>query len=431
MSKLQPVRGTHDLIGEDAAKHRFIIDTARKIGGLYGFEEFSTPIFEFTEVFKRTLGETSDVVHKEMYSFEDRGGEGITLRPEFTAGIARAFISNGLQQNLPLKLFSSGPLFRYERPQKGRQRQFHQVNFEWLGDASPYTDVEMILMASHFLHEVGVLEKSKLLFNTLGDLETRQNYTKALVSYLKQFEDKLSEDSKKRLEINPLRILDSKDEGDKNIIINAPKITEYWSDSTKRHFDLIRNELECLTILQGRCKLEEKLVRGLDYYTHTIFEFVVEDDAIGAQNTVLAGGRYDGLIKQMGGPDTPAIGFAAGIERLALLSNAAIKQERPVLVISLDNAQMVVDGKGSLAALSVASMLRDTEPARPSIKTEIIHTNNLAKGLKKANKLNSAYVVIIGGDEISQRRLTVKNMDTGEQRVLGIDETKDFILGKK
>ena len=440
MTKLQPVRGTKDLYGEDAQKFQHIIDTASRVSQLYGFQPFHTPIFEFTEVFKRTLGETSDVVNKEMYSFEDRGGESLTLRPEFTAGIARAFISNGMQQNLPVKAFSYGPLFRYERPQKGRQRQFHQINFEWLGEPSPYADVEMILMAAILLHELGILPKVKLLINTLGDAESRQNYSLALVDYLKQHKEQLSDDSKKRLELNPLRILDSKDEGDKALVANAPKIQDYLTPSAKEFFDTVWNEVsnvarvgetEFINIEQKdippeylfEYDQEKLLVRGLDYYTHTVFEFVGTTDDVGAQNTVLAGGRYDGLIEQMGGSRTSAIGFAAGIERLALLSGAIDKKKkddaRPIAVILFDDAKMkTLDGIEMSPMFYIGNAIRK----HVHVPVQTIFTSNMGKGFKKADKLHATHTVIVGENEILKREITIKNMETGEQQTMSFDK---------
>ena len=268
--KLQPVRGTKDILADDYRVFSHVQNTARHVSFLYGFKEISTPIFEFTEVFKKTLGEESDVVGKEMYMFEDRGGESITLRPEFTAGIARAFISGGLTNQLPLKLFSTGPLFRYERPQKGRQRQFHQINFEMLGVADPMADVEVISMGAHVLDALGVSDKIKLEINSLGDKDSREKYRDALVEYLNDYKNDLSDDSKIRLEKNPMRILDSKDEGDKKIVEDAPVIGDYYSNEAADFFAAVTEGLSGLGVEYG---LNNRLVRGLDYYSHTAFEF--------------------------------------------------------------------------------------------------------------------------------------------------------------
>ena len=314
MSTLRPVRGTHDIVGDDALRHRQVIETGRAVAARYGYAEVATPIFEFTEVFARTLGETSDVVTKEMYSFTDRGGEALTLRPEYTAGVARAFISGALGQNLPVKLFCSGPMFRYERPQKGRLRQFHQIDVEVIGAPEPLADVEVIALGAQILRALGLAEHVRLELNTLGDPDSRQAYRDRLVGYLSAYRDRLSPDSQARLERNPLRILDSKDEGDREILKGAPTLDASLNEASKAFFAGVRAGLDALGIAYA---INPMLVRGLDYYTHTAFEFTT--DRLGAQGAVLAGGRYDGLVAAMGGPDTPGIGWAAGVERLAML----------------------------------------------------------------------------------------------------------------
>ncbi len=314
MTSLKPVRGTHDLLGEDAWRHRHVVEAFRDFAGRYGFSELATPIFEFTEVFQRTLGETSDVVQKEMYTFEDRGGERVTLRPEFTAGIARAFISGGMAQNVPCKFFSHGPVFRYERPQKGRLRQFHQINLEVLGVPENQADVEVIALASDLLADLGIGDKTTLELNTLGDSESRGAYRKVLVDYFSAHKGDLSDDSKARLERNPLRILDSKDAGDRDLIERAPRMADYLNSVSADFFAGVREGLDRIGITYA---VNDRLVRGLDYYTHTAFEFTTT--FLGAQGAVIAGGRYDGLIEQMGGKSTPGIGWAGGIERLGML----------------------------------------------------------------------------------------------------------------
>ncbi|MBF0394553.1 MAG: histidine--tRNA ligase, partial [Alphaproteobacteria bacterium] len=314
MMSLQPVRGTHDLLPEEARRHRRVEDTAFEIAERYGYGEIATPIFEFTEVFARTLGETSDVVTKEMYTFTDRGGESITLRPEGTAGVARAFISGGLSQHLPLKFFYRGPMFRYERPQKGRLRQFHQVGVEFLGVSDPLADAEVIGLGAHLLDALGLAGRVQLELNSLGDAESRAAYREALVAYLSRFKDALSKESLDRLERNPLRILDSKDEGDRRVVADAPLLGDHLNEASRAFFDGLKRGLDGLGVAY---RVNPRLVRGLDYYCHTAFEFTT--DALGAQGTVLAGGRYDGLIGQMGGPATPGIGWAAGVERLGML----------------------------------------------------------------------------------------------------------------
>ncbi|MGZ3744950.1 MAG: histidine--tRNA ligase, partial [Pseudobdellovibrionaceae bacterium] len=313
-TKFQRVRGTRDLLPEDNIKFRFVETTAHQLSLLYGYGEIETPLFEFSEVFHRTLGETSDVVSKETYTFLDRGGDSITLRPEGTAGVARAFVSEGMAQNLPLKFYYSGSMFRYERPQKGRYRQFKQLGVECLGVDSPLADAECIAMAWDLLKKIGIAGKCHLEINTLGDTESRVLYRKALVDYFSQHWEKLSDDSKMRLEKNPLRILDSKDEGDRALIAQAPSLQDHLNESSKVFFAALLKGIESLGI---PFKINTKLVRGLDYYCHTVFEFVTSE--LGAQGTVLGGGRYDGLIEMMGGPKTPGVGWAAGVDRLSEL----------------------------------------------------------------------------------------------------------------
>src|SRR5487761_713931 len=314
MNSLQPVRGTQDLLPPEQRRHRFVAETARALAERWGYHEIATPIFEFTEVFARQIGETSDIVSKEMYSFTDRGGDQVTLRPEYTAGIVRAMISNGLAQSLPLKLFASGPMFRYERPQKGRFRQFHQIDVELLGVAQPLGDIEVVALGAEILRALGILDKTELEINTLGDTESRHAYRAALVAYYGERRAELSEDSLRRLERNPLRILDSKDAAAKRVNAGAPAFDAYLTPDARRFFDAVLAGLARLGIAY---RLSPRLVRGLDYYCHTAFEFVTT--ALGAQGTVLGGGRYDGLVGVMGGPETPGIGWAAGIERLAML----------------------------------------------------------------------------------------------------------------
>ena len=291
MAKIQNVRGTYDLYGDAKKKTKQVTRIGESVVEKYGFEEIETPIFEFTEVFARNLGDTSDIVTKEMYCFEDRGGESLTLRPEGTAGAIRAFVSNGMQQNLPLKLYYQGPMFRYERPQKGRQRQFTQFGVELLGADTPQADVEVIAMAYEFLEKLGLQGQVTVEINSLGDTESRNTYREKLVNYLRQHYDELSEDSKNRLERNPLRVLDSKEECDKIVVENAPLYADSLNEASRTFFAKVLAGLDRLGI---KYRVNNRLVRGLDYYTHTVFELVT--DKLGAQGTVLAGGRYDGLV---------------------------------------------------------------------------------------------------------------------------------------
>ncbi len=407
MEKIQPVRGTKDLFAEDYAKHEYIIKTAKAIADIYGYQGISTPIFEFSNIFKRSLGESSDVVGKEMYSFTDKGEEEITLRPEFTASICRAYISNGFKQLLPLKLFTHGPLFRYERPQKGRQRQFHQLNYEFLSAASPQIDAEIIAMAANLLDKLGVLKNTTLELNSLGCAKTRSNYQSTLVEYLKDFESSLSEDSKVRLYKNPLRILDSKDETDKKIVSNAPQINDHFTNEAADFFAKLQEYLKLLDI---KFKLNPKLVRGLDYYNHTAFEFTTED--LGAQGTVLGGGRYNGLIKLLGGDDTEGIGFAAGIERLAMLCNLPEQTLRSCAIITLDDMQADL-------ALKIANDLR-----KNNIAIQLDYATKFDKSLKNAVKNNCKFAIFIGEEELKTSSVKLKNLDTRIEKSIKIEDLK-------
>ena len=396
MKKLQPVRGTHDLLPEEFAQFQAITSFARSITSKYGFKPMATPIFEFTDVFARTMGESSDVVNKEMYTFEDRGGESITLRPEFTAGVVRALISNGMQQDLPLKLFASGPVFRYERPQKGRQRQFHQISCEHFGNALPIADADVIAMADDLLNALKI--ESVLHINSLGDGESRAKHREDLVEYLTKFEAELSEDSKNRLRTNPLRILDSKDENDRKICLDAPKLADCLNAESRKFFDDV---LEGLEILGIEYVLDNNLVRGLDYYNHTVFEF--KSASLGAQDTILAGGRYDGLVKQMGGPDCPAVGWGAGIERLMLLTDLEAHDAE---------LYMLIAGAPELKP----QLLKIAQKLRAEGKVcEIAHQNNIGKAMKFADKKGASYAVIYGEDEAAKGVAQLKNLKTGVQ----------------
>lgn len=350
MSKIQKPRGTQDMIGEAAARFDHVVDTFNRVRKLYGFGRVEVPVFESTAVFARSLGETTDVVSKEMYSFEDRGGDSLTLRPEFTAGIARAYIENGWQQHAPLKVAAWGPLFRYERPQKGRFRQFHQLDAEVIGAAEPAADVEVIALAQQVLDELGVSKDVVLQLNTLGDAETRSGWRGALVAHFSAHLDVLSPESRERLEKNPLRILDSKAEGDKALVADAPRIDAYMTSEAGAFFEAVQKGLQASGVDFVRA---EALVRGFDYYRHTAFEFVTT--ALGAQGTVIGGGRYDGLIGSMGGPETPAVGWAGGIERLAMLTDLAKVSASKVIIIANDD-ETIPQALELLAALRNAGL---------------------------------------------------------------------------
>lgn len=401
MSKVQCVRGTYDLYGEAKRKAKQVIATGSRIVEKYGFEEIETPIFEFTEVFSRNLGDTSDIVTKEMYCFEDRGGESLTLRPEGTAGVVRAFISEGMQQNLPVKMYYAGPMFRYERPQKGRQRQFTQFGVELLGVETPQADIEVIAMAYEFIESLGLGGTITVEINSLGDKASRDAYREKLVAYLKANYDRLSEDSKARLDKNPLRVLDSKEECDKAVIADAPLYQDSLNEASKSFFNQVLQGLDNLNI---KYRVNNRLVRGLDYYSHTVFELTT--DKLGAQGTVLAGGRYDGLVEQMGGGQVPGIGWACGVERLSMLLEADVSLPRPIAVIPVgDDAQA--------QALSIAYQLR-----KSGFRVEQAYGGNLKKRMIKANKVNARKAVILGSDELAAGNVTIKDLDSGEQQIV-------------
>ena len=398
MSRLQPARGTSDLLPEAMAAHRRVIDTARDAAALYGFQEMATPIFEFAEVFSRPLGDSSDVVTKETYNFTDRGGETLTLRPENTAGVVRAMISNGLTQSLPLKFFYAGPMFRYERPQKGRMRQFHQIGIEYLGPRDGLADAEIIGCGARVLDNLGVLDRCTLHLNSLGDTESRQAYRTALLAFLEAHAGDLSDDSQTRLKTNPLRILDSKDQGDRAILADAPRLDAFLNDISRAHFQTVTASLERAGIAW---RFDPLLVRGLDYYCHTAFEFIT--DALGAQGTVLGGGRYDGLSEMLGGPPVAGVGWAAGVERLAMLAGAAPPDAPPVAVMPMDE-------DAGVAAYALAERLRTA-----GIAVDVPTGGAIGKRLKKADKAGVRMAVILGSDEVAGDTAQLRDLVTGTQ----------------
>jgi histidyl-tRNA synthetase len=386
------------------AKHRLVIDAARTASARYGFQEMATPIFEFSEVFSRPLGESSDNVTKENYSFADRGGEILTLRPENTAGVVRAMISGGLTQSLPLKYFYAGPMFRYERPQKGRMRQFHQVGIEYLGPDDSLADAEIIACGARFLASLGVLDDCELHLNSLGDSDSRAAYRAALIAYLETFADQLSDDSKTRLAVNPLRILDSKDAGDRAILQDAPRLQDYLNDVSKAHFADLTAALDSAGVAWV---FDPLLVRGLDYYCHTAFEFVTT--SLGAQGTVLGGGRYDGLAEMLGGPKVAGVGWAAGVERLAMLVETASVNNPKVAILTAD------DGARQ-AAFRLAEQLRDA-----GIDIDLPTSGAMGKKLKKADKAGIWTAVIMGSDELAKNTVQLRNLRDGSQQELPLD----------
>ena len=402
---MQPVRGTRDLIGEDQRRHQHVVDTARRVAATYGFDEWAVPMFEDTRVFSRSLGETSDVVMKEMYTFDDRGGDSITLRPEATAGICRALVSNGLTQSLPQKVFCAGPMFRYERPQKGRYRQFHQIDVELIGPGEPLADAEVIACGRDVLAALGVADDTELELNTLGDRESRDAYRHALVAYFTAHRGELSQDSLIRLERNPMRILDSKDEGDKRVVADAPTIERYLTEPAAAFYARLK---EHLTRFGVEFRENPRIVRGLDYYGHTAFEFVTT--RLGAQGTVLAGGRYDGLVEEMGGPPTPAVGWAAGVERLAMLLAAPPAAPVSVAVIPVGEA-------AEAAAIGILQALR-----RAGIRAETAYRGNLKRRLERANRGGARAAIIFGEAELARGVAQLKDLASGAQSEAPIAE---------
>ena len=395
------IRGTQDIFGDDQRRFARVVDTFDRIRRLYCFQRVELPVFEATAVFARSLGETTDVVSKEMYTFEDRGGDSLTLRPEFTAGIARAYLTEGWQQYAPLKIATHGPVFRYERPQKGRFRQFHQIDAEVIGAAEPAADVELLVLADQLLHELGIADGVTLQLNTLGDAETRDAWRAALVAHFEAHRDVLSGDSLARLDKNPLRILDSKDPRDRPVADSAPDIDAYLTPEARAFFDAVTAGLCAAGVTWTR---NARLVRGLDYYRHTAFEFVT--DRLGAQGTVLAGGRYDGLIGSLGGPETAGVGWAAGIERLAMLL------EEP----AVEKVMTVVVPMGAAAEARAVRIVADLRRAK--MRSDLAYKGNMKRRLAKAAAQGAEYAVILGDDELAREEATVKSLKDGSQRTV-------------
>lgn len=412
MSKyIQPVRGTHDLLHDDILRHRHVEDTAFELAGRYGFSEIATPIIESEAVFKRTLGDATDVVNKEMYEFEDRGGDTLVLRPENTASVMRAVLSNGLQDRIS-KFFYRGPMFRRERPQKGRYRQFHQIGVESIGLDGSYADVEVIALGRDVLEALGVGGKVRLLVNTMGDGPSREKYNAALHEYFSRHESELSDESRERLKKNPRRILDSKDAKDQKIAADAPGIDEYLSDDSRDYFE---NTLKGLKTLGVEYQIEPRLVRGLDYYCHTTFEFVT--DELGAQGAVMAGGRYNGLTAQLGGPSRAGVGWAAGVERLAMLL-AETPAKRPLVGVISDGA----GAEQTQDALKLADRLR-----RAGFNVELAARKKFDANMKMLKAGGAACAVIIDKDQFARGAVKLRDMQTGESSEVELDRLEDAL----
>ena len=410
MTPVQPIRGTQSLLHEDADRLAAVVAAFDRVRRLYGFKRIEVPTIEPTQVFARTIGETTDVVSKEMYTFEDRGGESVTLRPEFTAGICRAYLSEGWQRFSPLKVAAFGSAFRYERPQKGRFREFHQLDAEIIGAGEPQADVELLSFGHQLLCELGIADGVTLELNTLGDPQTREAWRTSLIDYFEEHRSALSQESQERLRRNPLRILDSKDPADQAICVNAPSIDECLTVSAADFFGTVTAGLDAAGVPWTR---NARLVRGLDYYRHTAFEFVT--DRLGAQGTVLAGGRYDGLIEALGGPHTPAVGWAAGIERLAMMIGAPEAERPTAVVVPL----------GERAAEASQRLLADLR--RAGIQADMAYRGNMKKRLSRANDAGAAYALIIGDDELDRREAQLKDLGTGEQRTIALDEVMEAL----
>ena len=377
----QKVRGTQDMIGEEADRFHRVVDAFDRVRRLYAFRRIEVPIFELTDVFARPIGETSDIVSKEMYTFVDRGGDSITLRPEFTAGICRAYLSEGWRQYVPLKVATHGPAFRFERPQKGRFRQFHQLDAEVIGTDSPAADVELLALGDHLLRDLGIADGVTLELNTLGDAETRTAWRTALLAHFQAHRSELSEDSLARLERNPLRILDSKEPQDRPIVAAAPGIDDFLTPAAADFFAEVTGGLDSAGVAWTR---NPHLVRGLDYYRHTAFEFVT--DRLGSQGAVIAGGRYDGLVESLGGPHTPAVGWAAGIERLAMMIDAPAR-ECPVVMMAVEDDRALTAGYDALNALR-----------RAGISADIVASGSPRKRYDKAARVPAKMLVTFNHD---------------------------------
>ena len=413
---IQAIRGTKDLLPDTIALWQYAEEVFRNISHSYLYREMRTPIFEKTEVFSRSIGEQTDIVNKEMYTFEDRSGESITLRPEMTAAIARAVMQNSLmQQSSVLRYWYFGPFFRYERPQKGRLRQFHQYGAECILSPYPESDVEVMLLANDIIKSMGI-EKYTLLLNSIGNEASRDKYREALKDYFFQFTDQISEDSQKRLEHNPLRILDSKDPRDQEYIKKAPDITDFLDPESKDHFESVKEQLREANV---EFELNPRLVRGLDYYSHTVFEF--QSDALGAQDSFGGGGRYNTLFTQLGGKDeVPAVGLAMGVERLLMILDA--QENMPDMVTRPDVYIVTTDTALTPKAQEIGRKLRK---AGKNVMIDLQRRSMKAQ-FRESNKMNSNYTIIVGEDEIKRGAVQLKNMESGDQKEVKLSDLENY-----
>jgi len=413
--KYKIIRGFHDILPGEIERWHFIENAAREVFESYGFNELRLPVIESTDIYCTGIGDTTDIVEKEMYTFDDRDGSSLTLRPEGTAGVVRSFIENSFYKKSPVsRFYYIGPMFRHERPQKGRYRGFNQIGCEFFGSANAAADAEIILMLWYFFQKIGFTDSVKIEINSIGDEESRNNFKTALVKYLTPLQEGLCDQCKRKLVTNPLRILDCKNERCKDITKEAPKITDYLSDSSSLHFKML---IQILGELSVPYTINDKIVRGLDYYTETVFEFTT--DKLGSQNAVAAGGRYNNLVEKMGGPSTPATGFALGLERIVLLHEQISDEEFKFLT----DVYIAWIGEDTfIPAMKIATDLR--------IRGKSVYIEHDSKSiksqLKRANKLEAGYTVIIGEEELKSARITVRNMRESSEESIGITDTESL-----
>ena len=406
MAKIQAIRGMNDILPEQTPVWQYVENRVRKVLAQYGYQEIRMPIVEQTDLFKRSIGEVTDIVEKEMYTFDDRNGDSLTLRPEGTAGCVRAAEEHGLLFNQTRRLWYTGPMFRHERPQKGRYRQFHQIGVECFGMAGPDIDAELLILTARLWQELGLAEHTRLEINSIGTSESRKVYRAALVDYLSQYKADLDSDSQRRLESNPLRILDSKDPATRRILENAPNLDDYLDDESRAHFDRFRELLDAAGVAYT---INPALVRGLDYYGKTVFEWIT--DSLGAQGTVCAGGRYDGLVEQLGGKPTRAVGFAMGLERLILLLETL--DLIPAHVNNNADVYVTAMGEGALAsALALAEELRVALP--DAVVVSHCGGGSFKSQMKKADKSGASYAIILGENEVAEGRVGLKPLRSDE-----------------
>ncbi len=417
---LQAIRGMNDCLPSETNIWQMVESILRRVASSYGFAEIRMPIVESTALFKRSIGEVTDIVEKEMYTFDDRNGDSLTLRPEGTASCIRAGVQHGLLYNQEQRLWYMGPMFRHERPQKGRYRQFHQFGLEAFGIATPDIDAEIILLTARLWRELGIYEFVTLELNSLGSNDERANYREALVKYLTEREDLLDEDSKRRMLTNPLRVLDSKNPQVQEALVDAPKLSDYFGEETKMHFAGLCNRLDAAGI---QYKLNDRLVRGLDYYNRTVFEWVTS--SLGAQGTICAGGRYDGLVEQLGGKGTPGFGFALGIERLVLMLTSLDKATniRP----QVDAYVVILGDEAQIPANTLAELWRDQVP---NIRLQChCGGGNMKKQLKRADKSGAKVAVIIGDNEIAEQKVMVKYLrGQQEQQSVAFSDMSSLLI---